>query len=57
MSFDSNRSGQRRHSCGNAEVGVVLSDHQPMAATLHQVEDITAEVDEREESSDEYERS
>ena len=28
-----------------------------MASALHQVEDITAEVDEREEYSDEYERS
>ena len=45
----------RRRSCGNAEIGVVLSDagHQ-QAGTMHHMDDVTAEVDEREEYSNDF---
>mmetsp|Transcript_40979 Transcript_40979/g.53690 ORF Transcript_40979/g.53690 Transcript_40979/m.53690 type:complete len:81 (-) Transcript_40979:2539-2781(-) len=59
MSFESNRSDPRkRNSCGNAEVGVVLSENQhAMMGTLPEVEDATAEVDEREEYSNDFQSS
>lgn len=45
----------RRRSCGNAEIGVVLSDTgKQQAGTLHQMDDVTAEVDEREEYSNDF---
>ena len=49
---------RRRNSCGNAEIGVVLSDagHQ-QAGTMHHMDDVTAEVDEREEYSNDFDDS
>ena len=46
----------RRRSCGNAEIGVVLSDTpgRPQAGNMHQMDDVTAEVDEREEYSNDF---
>ena len=45
----------RRRSCGNAEIGVILSDAgQQQAGTMHHMDDVTAEVDEREEYSNDF---
>lgn len=49
----------RRRSCGNAEVGVILSpsasvDKLKQTTQGHLMDDITAEVDEREEYSNNF---
>ena len=51
----------RRRSCGAAEIGVILSDCSlgsqinNQAGPKHLMDDITAEVDEREEYSNDFE--
>ena len=54
-----NRRSHGRLSCGAPETGVILSDWQGVAppGTVHHLEDITAEVDEREEYSNDFESS
>lgn len=55
-SLDGDDMHMRRHSCGNAEIGVIpLSEQGPQqAGNLGHMDDITAEVDERDEYSNDF---
>ena len=59
MSIGGGENVRGQRSCGASESGVVLSDWQGVApiGTVHHLEDITAEVDEREEYSNDFESS